>query len=370
MPTGGRLVLLIVVTVAVIAAVLDVTLSTGGGSTTTVSATSPSPAATVSPTPQQVAAQSWQRTAQADEEPAVQAYIGMVEDAENWQKGLHQNGKVSAAGLRADLVGVLHSYRDARASLAKQASYGPAPQALTDFRQSVALYSESAQLTRAATFVAPGPLRAQALLGVSRLRHLGDDVYDQANDSLKPFLPPPARTPNLHFDPTPQVPDWAAIAASSSCVLKAGCPSLAAGPPLEPSAPALATSPSPATTAQPQSLAGWQSGVRSAGIPSAGAEVNAIIGHSAATARAITDQFAAAQLAIARLAAPAARPTLSPTLQLDLLIHAEAVRSAEQADLVKAGGARAALLRVAKSVASTGDALWDSSLGGRSTKLT
>jgi hypothetical protein len=85
-------------------------------------------------------------------------------------------------------------------------------------------------------------------------------------------------------------------------------------------------------------------------------------------AKQVSAALASAQSAIAALPDPT-DPTVSATLQLGLLAHAEAARSAQEADLVSSRQARTELRAVARTLAGVGDALWDGDLGHRSTNL-
>jgi hypothetical protein len=356
------------VIVVVIAAILDVTLSRHGGTSTPAPAAAATASASASPaSPAQHAAQLWQQAAERAEAPAAQAYISMVEQTGNWQLKAGSKNKISGAGLRSDLVGTDSSFLDAQQALAAQKPYPPDPRALVDFQQSVRLYATASALTSAATYLPPGALRQQALLSVTRVRHLGDSVYDDANSTLKPLLPPAPPTPGLHFDPTPAVPTWATTPASDHCITVGKCASIAAGPPLEAEV-LVASAPAVLATPATESLQMWQQKVRALAIPSAAVEARAVSGSSAATARAVSAALARAQAAIAAIPDPT-DPTMSATFQLDLLVDAEAVRAAQEADLATSATATSSLRAAARTLAGIGDVLWDRDFGTRVTQV-
>jgi hypothetical protein len=78
--------------------------------------------------------------------------------------------------------------------------------------------------------------------------------------------------------------------------------------------------------------------------------------------------LATAQRDIAKLRPPS-DATRSQTLQLDLLIHAEAARAAQEADLAPGRQASVLLRRSASTLAGTGDVLWDRAVSARTTGL-
>jgi hypothetical protein len=355
--------------VAVVATILALTLPSHGGAikptaapVTATSTPSPPPA-----TPAQLAAQKWQQKAERTESPAGMAYISMVELARNWQLKPGEKNKISGAVLRAQLVNAAHSYAEAQAALNRMQPYPPDPRALDLFRQSVRLYSTAAALTSAATYTPAGALRDQVLLSVTRVRQLGDKVYDDANATLKPLLPPPAPTPGLHFDPEAAVPTWATVPASDHCITVGTCPSVAAGPPLAAAVP-VTPAPTASTTPATQSLQAWQAAIAAQSIPDESTQLQAVDGSSAGMADQVSAALASAQAAIAAIPYPT-DATVSATLQLDLLIRAEAARTAQEADLVSTNRGKSELRAAAGVLAGVGDALGDGDVGNGKTAL-
>jgi hypothetical protein len=305
----------------------------------------------------------WERSAATATKPAQAAVVDLIQLASAWRGEPSPLGTVSDDQVRANLGGIQASFRDANDGLNQLPPDPRTGEALAELRGAIRLYTESAALLGAATLVPRGPLRDQVLQSVTRVRFLGDRIY--ALGRTDQSVPPLTDDPRLHFDPGPPVPDWRTMAVSDKCLDIGRCPSLAPGSPLE-QPERLRARENPGDKPA-QAFSAWTAAVAAIGIPSGSTEARAIGDGSAASASRVARALTDAQRAVGTLAPPSA-DGLSERLQLALLVHAEAVRSIQAADLV-GGQASAALRGIGELLARTGDSVWPTTAGARLTGL-
>ena len=253
------------------------------------------------------------------------------------------------------IAGYWPDFSDTRGALAKQAPLALARQALNDYQMSVDLYVESVRLVLLTTHLPAGPLQHQLQLSSTRIRELGDRVYDQATAVLAPFTAPTAPTPDVTIVAPPDVPLWASIG-------------LAAGPPLDSTSPTLKPISYQVTRPQ-ESFAKWKEATEQVGIPSVTAEVNAIEDGSLPVLRNESDKFSNAVSGLTAQPDPADGRIAGTRLRLGLLVDAEATRAAEAGALLAAAQQRAQITDIAETLALIGDELWDPKLGHRVTNF-
>ncbi len=145
-----------------------------------------------------------------------------MQDTGSWQ-----SGKLAAASLISDINKDWPDIDSTRADLAKEAPFALAPTALNDYQMSVDLYVESFRMAIVAARLPPGAMQSQLQLSTSRIRELGDRIYDQATAVLSPYAPPLPNTNGNELIKPADVPVWASVR-------------LAAGPPLDAPPPSFA----------------------------------------------------------------------------------------------------------------------------------
>jgi hypothetical protein len=273
----------------------------------------------------------------------------LVQDTGSWQ-----SGKLAAASLISDINKDWPDIYSTRADLAKEAPFALAPTALNDYQMSVDLYIESFRMAIVAARLPPGAMQSQLQLSTSRIRELGDRIYDQATVVLSPYAPPlPNSSSGNEVIKPADVPVWASVG-------------LAAGPPLD--APRATLKPVAFEPTRPQqSFPAWQRDVQDAGIPPIGAEVAAIESGTTATLRVESDAFDTAAEKLTAEPDPKSGRPASSRLRLGLLADAEATRAAEAATLITDPALQSNLRQIAETLAVVGDSLWDPELGPRAT---
>jgi hypothetical protein len=126
----------------------------------------------------------------------------LLQSTESWERGSAVSRSTgppaTGSAVAAEIAGYWPDFSDTRGALAKQAPLALARQALNDYQMSVDLYVESVRLVLLTTHLPAGPLQHQLQLSSTRIRELGDRVYDQATAVLAPFTAPTAPTPRRH----------------------------------------------------------------------------------------------------------------------------------------------------------------------------
>ena len=266
-----------------------------------------------------------------------------------WQMG---KADATAVASRVDLV--LPEFLATADALAKREPFTAAPRALDDYRKAVALYVQSARIAKAAVTLPRGPLQVQLQLSSSRVRHLGDRVYDQAEVELAPYLPSTDALEGVEYEKLPEVPQWSSLG-------------LAAGPPLD-ETPAT-SKPREYVKDRPQeSFDRWKKDVEQAEVPGASEVAAAITSGSTHDLKSLSEQLTRASDELVDGKDPRGERVVATRVQLALLVDAEATRAAQAATL--ASGAAQQLRAVARSLILIGDGLWDPRLGARVSGVT
>jgi hypothetical protein len=291
-------------------------------------------------------AQRWQRAALADFAEVKTVLPTFVQAVNQWGSGSASPADIAGQGELS-----ARAFANTRDALAKQATFPSAPEALANYLAAADLYVASGRITAQAEVVPVGPPQTQAALVVRRLRLLGDRVFDQATEALRPYLPDATTSP-MSLTGLAEVPDWAKIG-------------LGAGPPLAAAAVESGVSPASKVGEAPTGFTAWAATVRLAGIPAPDAEARAIEHGSIAGLDSVAGQFTAAANELAVTPTPGADHLAAVRLQLGLLIQAEATRVAQLSELAGPGGE--GLRSIARTLAALGDTMWDTRLGPRST---
>lgn len=304
---------------------------------TSVSPSSPAPA---SPTPVS-GAQAWTAQVAKDLGPLVTDVVPLFRDAESWSSG----STVTAAQLRAKIADAMPDLRTSLTAIRKRAALPGSPEAVDDYRIAILLYLAAFRAEYTATGLPDGALRTQLQNSFTRLRLLGDRIYDQGTARLG--LPGSGGDPSLK--PAP-VPDW------KTQKLEPGPPLLDAAVPAAPAA---------APDGSTQAVPAWVAAVQAAKVPGADVLKAAFADHSGAKARGAAADLLRAAGELAAAPAPAGEPVAGPLTRLSLLTDAEAglaLAAAGQPGLP--GNAAAALRTVATIAALAGNRLWDTGLLG------
>ena len=312
-------------------------------------ATPASDAPVPDPTPTTAAAR-WKADALAHFRPMNSVLFALVTTASQWQQH-----KATDDAVRSLLAKDLPAVEQTRSELNELQPYPAAPHALADLQSAVELYTASFQVLEAATRATGPALRQQLSLGQQRLRLLGDRVFDQATKALQSLDGPERQVDGTVVQHQAEVPDWRSLA-------------LAAGPPLRPRTPAAAALRPFQSTRPTTSLTAWRSAVLGLHVPPAEAERTSLAGGNPATLDALSSRLEAASAQLWASPDPVGQRIESTRTQLSLLVHAEAVRTAEEAGMVPAGD-RTTLLETAAAVARVGDALWSALLPGRTVSV-
>jgi hypothetical protein len=313
---------------------------------------SAAPTTTTTLTPAEKAADQraaqWSKQVDDDFHPLTQILVAYLQTIQSWSAGT-----VSDSSLEGYLSDEVPTFQQVLDRLDRQPPLAEAPRAIDDYRQAAELYILSTDVLSSATYLPAGPLRQQVALSATRIRDLGDRIFDQGTAALAPFTPV-AATPDVTEIEPADVPVWASM-------------DLAPGPPLTSASPPVP--PVHYQSNRPQvSFPIWSHLVTSAGIPPVAAEAAAIRGGSLATDSAQSQQLAAAVTKLNADPDPKGDRADSTRLRLGLLVDEEATLAAGESDLAGAGSKAAAGLRqAAMALALVGDDLWDPALGPRST---
>jgi hypothetical protein len=260
--------------------------------------------------------------------------------------------KASDATATAAAAALIDNATATRAALLALAPFEPAPRALVDYRRSVDTYLQAAALTIVAGQLPAGDLRSQVQLAGTRVQTLGDRLFDQGGEELRPFTKPEPKFDGVEYSRPAEVPTF------GSGDLAAGAPLAVVG--------AGETARDYQDSRPEQSFADWAALVHGAGLPTPAEEAAAITGGSAASLGDESLRFTQAADLLHDKPDPKAERIVSTRTQLALLIDAEATQLGLAASLAR-GAQHETLLRVAKSLAVIGDGLWDDRLGPRDT---
>jgi hypothetical protein len=230
-------------------------------------------------------------------------------------------------------------------ALAVQAPLRWSRTALMDYRAAAELYLEAARVEASATQLSTSPLQKQLQNSESRIRQLGDRIYDQAGAALAPYLPAPPKVPGVTVVTLPPVPNW--IQAN-----------LLPGPPLDRRGGP--------TFARSIAASSWRDAVKNASIPSAFTETAAIRLGDERELRTVSDEFLFAASYMSKAPNPPGGVVVLVNVRLALLVDSEAARAAESAQLTSAPVARSDLKSVAEALAVIGNDLWDQRIEFRS----
>lgn len=338
-----------------VAVVAGLALAIGGGGFA-LQANGPDPAPAPSPVPSDAPvpdptpiteAGKWRAAVLSDYQPINAVIVNLVQTLEGWR-----NGTATAEAARASVELSLPKVRETRAALAKRRPLPQAPRALRDYHAAASLYLESLELARVATTLPKGDLLAQLQRASTRVRTLGDRMFDLAGAELEPFDPRGRDSEDVVVRKPAEVPDWEAI-------------NLGAGPPLDvPPSPA---APRAYERVRPQyGASAWSAAISGLGIPSGPAEAHALASGSTVELRDLSRALVAASDAVHALPDPQGKRIESTRVQLALLIHAEAARVAQLATLGPVAS-RSALRESTHFVAAIGDAQWTNLLPPRTT---
>lgn len=329
--------------------VIAVGLSSGGAPKHPATSTS-SVSTSITASSNDRIAQQWSTAITTDFGPMDSVLQSLLQAIDSWESGSKSSSSV-AAEIELDWPDLYAT----RTSLAKQTPLLLAPEALDNYRMSVVLYIESIRLAAVAAVLPAGPLLHQLQLSSTRIRELGDRVYDQATVDLSSYVPATPSGPDLEVITPPDVPLWASI-------------SLAPGPPLDatakPAAPILYQKSRPQ-----ESFTEWQNQVDATRIPSAAAEASAIDSGTTPELRKESEAFNQACITLTAQPDPLGDRQASTRLRLGLLVDAEATRAAEAATLDPSTQVQSKLREIAQTLALVGDDLWDGDLGLRSTRF-
>lgn len=343
---GRPLAAVLAVVVVVALAVTGIALAHhGGGSRHTASSDNPVP----DPTPT-TAAGRWRAGVLSDFKPMDAVLVRLLQTLQGWG-----NGTVPAATARLELQDALPAVVATSTALQGRAAFPQAPFALSDYRAAARLYQASFRVELVATELPAGALQTQAVLTATRLRTLGDRAFDQANAELEPFDPRERTVDGVIVRKPAEVPDWRSI-------------KLAAGPPLD--VQPAPTAPRSYQTTRPTSAAStWVEAVAALGVPSGSSERAVLLFGTASQLRDLARALVAASDGVHALPDPEGKRLDSTRVQLALLVHADAARTAQLATFVSAT-LRTALDSVARDVAIVGDTLWSPLLPARTTAIT
>jgi hypothetical protein len=261
--------------------------------------------------------------------------------------------KATDADVHALVGKDLGAVQETARELAAVRPYPAAPHALSDLQSSVALYLASFQVLDAATQSPQPALRQQLSLAQQRLRLLGDRVFDQATAALQALDGPEREVEGTVVQKAAEVPDWRSLA-------------LEAGPPLHPTVEHAVPRRTYQKLRPTTALSAWRAAVAALHVPTGGAEAAALKGGSPADLDHLSSRLEVASEQLWALPDPAGQRPESTRTQLSLLVHAEALRTA-QAALLGPPGTRTSLRAAADSAARVGDALWSGLLPPRST---
>lgn len=315
-------------------------------------ATTLAPTTTTIPlTPVQREAAAWSAQVTSDYAQLVSSLQPLLVAVQAWET----NTGSSAKQVAADVAQYTPDFQNSVTALDRQAPLALAPQAIDDYRSAADLYLESIRVVGVAAAQPPGSLDQQLQLSSTRIRELGDRVYDQATVLLKPYTQQTPPTPGVTFVQPLDVPVWSEVGLSP-------------GPPLDTATPATPNTSYQQTRPQ-EPFAQWQAQVQALGLPTAAAEATAIQTGDGATLRSMSDVFNSAALRLTADPDPSTGRSVGTRLRLGLLVDAEATRTAEEAALLGTSPAAAQLRTIAATLAVSGDQLWDPQLGPRSTGL-
>ena len=170
------------------------------------------------PTSAEAEAQAWETDAEKAVEPLVDALPPYVEAASAWTNAgrpVGDDGLVKAAGIFVSKA----SSADRRV-----AELSPGPERARDLlRTALGLYLAAGRAHTAAAGTAPSELRAEGDLLATRLRTLGDRVYDRSVNAARAAGGEPLLFedvgPDVRLNMPPAVPDWDELGVAPGSVL-------------------------------------------------------------------------------------------------------------------------------------------------------
>lgn len=259
-----------------------------------------------------------------------------------------------ASEMKVAAAVALPNFVMVRDALAKREPFAPAPRALDNARDSVALYIETARMATAAADMASakssGDLAEQARLAINRVRLLADRVFDQYVAELKPHTRQHPSEANVVLTKPAEVPNFAQGGQ-------------APGSPL--TEPRSTPPPRRYQESRPeQDFDGWTGDVRDADVPSATEAAEAIEDGDADALGELAERFTAASETLYDAPDPTGERLLSTRVQLGLLVQSEAMRAAQVAALAPAAQ-QDEFTTVAQTLAAIGNGMWDGRLGVR-----
>jgi hypothetical protein len=205
------------------------------------------------------------------------------------------------------------------------------------YRSSVALDQEWMALTMTALDMPPGPLAQQVVLAASRVRELGDRIFDRGRAPLELLLPSSSQ-PGVNIVLPAEVPDWVAEG-------------LAAGPPLDAVPPPPSGRPSVRPAHRPeQPRARWEEVVATSGAPSVNDLPASLAAPDAARLADLSHRWLVALDRMRSAPDPKGDREGSERLYLQWLVAAESARVG-QAAVMASGGAGSRLLGSARHLA-------------------
>ena len=182
------------------------------------------------PTSAEAEAQAWETDAEKAVEPLVDALPPYVEAASAWTNAgrpMGDGGFVNAVALFV-----------AKASSADRrvAELSPGPERAGDLlRTALGLYIAAGQAHTAAAGTGPSDLRAESDLLATRLRTLGDRVYDRSVNAARAAGGEPLLFedvgPDVRLNMPPAVPDWNELGVAPGSVLPTGGAGAGGSPP-------------------------------------------------------------------------------------------------------------------------------------------
>ena len=287
--------------------------------------------------PSRVPGTGWDDQARAALKPVADGLAPLAHDIATWQ----ETGSPSGPVLLTELTSAGATFAGAQAAVIGLPP-SPAGHLVNDlYLRSVVLDELWLQVTEAAVNRPPGPAATQLVLSGTRIRELGDRVFDRGHALLTPLLPPTTVT-GIDVVRPADVPDWAAEG-------------LAAGPPL-------ALIPSPTGGGQPSVRAAtrptqpgpdWVASVNGAHLPAPSEITSAVSAGDRSRLLGLADELEGATARLFAGPDPAGDREGAARLYLGLLIDAEAARLGTVTDPSLTAQARR-LLAVADGLTAAG----------------
>ncbi len=279
-----------------------------------------------------------------------QGAVSYLQTVNEWRTDKADEKSVDAA---ADLA--LGQFLTTRDLLAKRTPFGPAPRALTNYRDAVELYIAHARLAKLGAALRgkdSEQLNRQVQLIMGRLRYVADRLYDLGSDELEPFTTQEQEVPGFEYTRAVDVPSFAGT-------------DLAPGPPLAQPQPGVPQNREYQNERPEDTPEKWKAAVEAARIPTVEAEVKAIADGSSEDLDRLAKELTAASDALYAAPDPQDERELNTRVMLGLLTQAEAMRVAQVSRLVPAK-IKTEATEIAQILALVGNDMWDDArLGDR-----